>query len=441
MSALDLTLLPAYLKEQRWFSGKAAAVKNISLIEAMDFTPTLERPMVVAVAQVTYELGHPEVYLVPVTTDDQGQLRDALDEPSLARFLLNVVINGEQITSGAGLFRGEPIGAGDVFQTLGKEPRVRQSGVEQTNTSIVFDDKLMFKIIRKLQPGMNPELEVGRFLATRTNFRATPTLLGSLQLDGPVVATAGLLHRYIRNARDGWKYLTEALSKSEVPPSQVLGEVEAMGRCVAQLHLALGSDLEDPAFAPEPILQEDLQRWSSSIIGELGVTLALATPSFPSLPERRDALLERAQRLARVSASGLKIRQHGDLHLGQIIIGDAGWLIIDFEGEPARSFDQRRDKHSPLRDVAGMLRSFSYASTAAGLTGSAKLSATRAAREFFLRGYREGMKGSPLLPASEETFNVLLDALELEKALYEVRYELQTRPDWAYIPVESLLPS
>src|SRR5579862_5766485 len=136
------------------------------------------------------------------------------------------------------------------------------------------------------------------------------------------------------------------------------GEVRALGKLVGDLHQALASEQTDPAFVPEPILTEDLHRWSSSIIGELGVTLAQASKVFPDVTDLREPLMQRAQRLGELTSAGKRIRIHGDLHLGQALQSHRGWLIYDFEGEPARSIDQRREKHSPLRDVAGMLRSF-----------------------------------------------------------------------------------
>src|SRR5262249_58900822 len=131
------------------------------------------------------------------------------------------------------------------------------------------------------------------------------------------------------------------------------------GHRVGELHRVLASDPNDPAFAPEPIHQEDLQRWSSSIVGELGVTLALAASRFPELEDRQDALTERAKSLASLTPSGQKIRQHGDLHLGQALWTGDDWMVIDFEGEPARPYAARRQKHTPLRDVAGRARSLS----------------------------------------------------------------------------------
>jgi trehalose synthase-fused probable maltokinase len=201
---------------------------------------------------------------------------------------------------------------------------------------------------------------MGRFLATH-QFRATPQLLATLSLEGPSASTIALAYPFLPNQGDGWEQVTSALRESPKPSRELLRELEELGTRVGEMHRALASDANDSAFSPEPILQEDLQRWSSSIVGELGVTLALSDDRFPALAERQDALTERAKSLASLTPSGQKIRQHGDLHLGQALRAGNDWMIIDFEGEPARPYSARRQKHTPLRDVAGMLRSFSYA--------------------------------------------------------------------------------
>jgi trehalose synthase-fused probable maltokinase len=247
-----------------------------------------------------------------------------------------------------------------------------------------------------------------------------------------------LLYAFIPNLGDGWAYLTGVLRESPEPPPEAVERLERLGHRVGELHRVLASDETDPAFAPEAIHQEDLQRWSSSIVGELGVTLALAASRFPELADRQDALTERAKSMASLTPSGQKIRQHGDLHLGQALWTGDDWMVIDFEGEPARPYTARRQKHTPLRDVAGMLRSFSYAASSAGLPPAARRRAVSMTKAAFLRGWKDAIRGTGLLPASDADVRTILDVLELEKTLYELRYELQMRPDWANIPAEAL---
>jgi trehalose synthase-fused probable maltokinase len=324
-----------------------------------------------------------------------------------------------------------------VLASLPREPSVRQLGVEQSNTSVVVADRVLLKVLRKLEVGLSPEVEMGRFLATH-GFHSTPQLLAALTLEGPSASELALLYDFVPNQGDGWEYLTHLLRRSPQPASEVLNRLERLGQRVGELHRVLASDDTDPAFAPEPIHQEDLQRWSSSIVGELGVTLALAASRFPHLADRQDALTERAKALASLAPSGQKIRQHGDLHLGQALWTGDDWMVIDFEGEPARPYAARREKHTPLRDVAGMLRSFSYAASVAGLGPADRKRAESATKGAFLRGWKAAVQGTGLLPASDTEARTMLDVLELEKTLYELRYELQMRPDWAPIPAEAL---
>jgi trehalose synthase-fused probable maltokinase len=208
---------------------------------------------------------------------------------------------------------------------------------------------------------------------------------------------------------------------------------------VGELHTALASDPTDPAFAPVELHLEDLQRWSASIVGEMGVTLADAAKVAPELERLREVLVEDAKKLAHVAPSGQKIRIHGDLHLGQALRAGGQWLIFDFEGEPARSFTQRREKYSPLRDVAGMLRSFDYADATVAGGSATNEQRVKAARSAFIEGYRAATQGAAFLPKDDATFRVMMRAFELEKALYEIRYELANRPDWVRIPIQALI--
>lgn len=438
MTTLDLTKLPEYLKHQRWFSGKAWPIKSVSVVDhaAMDFGPC---SFTLAVVEVVYELGHPERYLLPVKPGQDG-VRDALEDDECLRALFRVIREGGGISSASGRVVGEWIGGTDGLLALPSPVSVRRLMVEQSNTSVVLGEKVILKIIRRLEAGVSPEHEVGRFLATKTSFRATPTLLGALHLEGPAGATVAVAHRFVPDATDGWKYTLDRLRQERALGDRFLGEMRELGTRLGELHNAFASAAaDDPAFAPEPLLQEDLQRWSASIVGELGVTLADAGRLSPDLENRREALIGYAKRLAHVAPSGQKIRIHGDLHLGQVLRANDQWLIFDFEGEPARSFTARREKYSALRDVAGMIRSFDYAEATVALEGGEPRGRVGPSRAAFLEGYRKATQGAPYLPADDATFDAMLRAFELEKLLYEVRYELQNRPDWVRIPVQALL--
>ncbi len=437
MTPVDLTRLPDYLKQQRWFSGKAWPIKSVSVVDhaTLDLGPCA---FSLAIVEVVYELGHPERYLLPVKPSEEG-IQDALEDVECLRVLFQLIREQREVPSASGRVQGEWLATSDGLLSLPEPPPVRRLVVEQSNTSVVIGEKVILKIIRKLEAGVNPEHEMGRFLATRTSFRATPTLLGALNLDGTAGATLALVHRFVPNAVDGWKYTLEHFRKPGGTEAAFQEEMRELGRRVGEMHRALASDTEEPIFSPEPVLQEDLQRWSASIMGELGVTLADAGKQHPDLERQRERLLEHARQLARVPPSGQKIRIHGDLHLGQVLRAGAQWLIFDFEGEPARTFSQRREKYSPLRDVAGMVRSFDYAEATVLLEGSPPAPRMKPSRDAFLDGYRASTRGAGFLPEDDESFWAMLRAFELEKLLYELRYELQNRPDWVRIPVQALL--
>jgi trehalose synthase-fused probable maltokinase len=428
--------LTGWLKQQRWFGGKGVPISKVEVMERVPLQSALDAEA--TIVRVSYVLGTPETYLVLLQRMPDGHLRDALEDPGVARAVLDFARDARQVPVGAGVVRAETIGrGGELLATLPREPPIRSLGVEQSNTSVVIGDKVLLKVLRKLEVGLSPEVEMGRFLAVH-GYRSTPQLLAALTLEGPSASELALLYAFIPNQGDGWEYLTGVLRDSPEPPPEVLARLERLGRRVGELHRVLASDETDPAFAPEAIHQEDLQRWSSSIVGELGVTLALAASRFPELADRQDALTERAKSMASLTPSGQKIRQHGDLHLGQALWTGDDWMVIDFEGEPARPYVARRQKHTPLRDVAGMLRSFSYAASSAGLAPAARRRAVSMSKAAFLRGWKDAIRGTGLLPASDADVRTILDVLELEKTLYELRYELQMRPDWATIPAEAL---
>jgi trehalose synthase-fused probable maltokinase len=434
---VDLTKLPEFLKQQRWFAGKAWPIKSVSVVDHATLASG-SCAFSLAIVEVLYELGKSERYLLPVKPAEDG-IHDALEDVDCLRVLFQLIREQRQVPSASGRLNGEWLNTSDGLLSLPEPVSVRRLMVEQSNTSVVFGEKVILKIIRKLEGGVNPEHEMGRFLATRTSFRAMPRLLGALSLDGAFGGTLALVHQFVPNAVDGWKYTLERFRKPGALDAPFLEEMRELGRRLGELHRALASDTQDPAFTPEPVLQEDLQRWSASIVGELGVTLADAGRLHADLENQRERLMEHARRLAHLTPSGQKIRIHGDLHLGQVLHTEGQWLTFDFEGEPSRTFTQRREKYSPLRDVAGMLRSFDYAEATVLLEGNPPSPRMAPSRDAFLEGYRETTRGAAFLPADDATFWGMLRAFELEKLLYEVRYELQNRPDWVRIPVQALL--
>jgi trehalose synthase-fused probable maltokinase len=323
---------------------------------------------------------------------------------------------------------------------LGGTVDVRPVGVEQSNSSVVFGEELILKAFRRVEPGINPELELLRFLSAR-EFPHIAPLAGWYEVEGRHIdATLGILQEYLSGARDGWELTLDELGSD---PDAMLDRLNALGAVVGELHSALGSDRDDPAFCPDEPSIEALSIITANVDEQIERV-------FLDLPDDREAVApivgrgqdvrERLNMLSHVAVGGRVIRTHGDLHLGQTMLTDRGWVILDFEGEPARPLPERRLKRSPLRDVAGMLRSFSYAVAGARLLRGFDPPEDweDRARERFLEGYH-GSVDATLLPPGQQAAEQLLAVFELEKAVYELRYELNNRPDWVSIPVAGIL--
>jgi maltose alpha-D-glucosyltransferase/alpha-amylase len=358
---------------------------------------------------------------------------------------------------------------------------VRRLSGEQSNTSIQIGEEMVLKIYRRLQSGIHPELEVGRFLTEVAGFRNTPATFGTIEYvdpEGRQVAL-GILQRFVRNQGDAWRLTLESLSREldtlvfAPPDSDGLGEAAApylryaatLGRRTGEMHLAFATATDDPAFAAEPMTEADVEAAAAdaraqaerafAALAGLGETAALSGP-VQDLLGRRDLCFSEIERLAAPPVGALKTRIHGDFHLGQVLIVQDDVMIVDFEGEPSRPAEERRLKVSPLRDVAGMLRSFAYAAENGARDVAARLPETaprvaELASEWlqlveaeYLRSYEEAVGGSPVWVSDDSSRQALLRLFLLSKALYEVNYEANNRPDWIETPVRgvlSLLPS
>jgi maltokinase len=329
------------------------------------------------------------------------------------------------------------------FASLGTElTNARLISSEQSNTSIVFDEELILKFFRRLEPGVNAELELLRFLTER-GFANIAQLAGWYAYIGrPLNTTLGVLQEFVRDALDGWEL---ALDELEREPERFLARLKRLGQVTGAMHAVLGSDSTDPTFAPEDPSAEALALLTATVdeeIGRIFVELPEDAEALDPIRGRGEEVRESLALLSHAGSFGKTIRTHGDLHLGQTLWSEASgdWVIIDFEGEPARSLAERRRKRSPLRDVAGMLRSFAYAVSAVEiLRGAAAPEGwEERAREEFIAGYHETVDPA-LLPAGDTAFERLLMVFELEKAVYELRYELNNRPEWIHIPVAGIL--
>jgi maltokinase len=330
-----------------------------------------------------------------------------------------------------------------------EDAEIRAIGAEQSNTSVVLDDTLVLKAFRRLEAGDNPELEMLRFLSAR-GFPHIAELAGWYAYEGELMdATLGVVQRFVPSARDGWELALDELGSD---PEGFVTRLHDLGTVIGEMHTVLASDMTDPAFSPEEPSDESLALLTATIDEEIErVFLELPdTEDVAPIAGRGAEVRDRLQLLSHVGARGRLIRQHGDLHLGQTMLAtrtrpaaagesDSRWIVLDFEGEPARPLLERRRKRSPLRDVAGMLRSFAYAASASELQRGVPAPAgwEQRARASFLDGYLGAVEPT-LLPPGEAPTRTLLSVFELEKAVYELRYELNNRPDWVRIPVAGI---
>ena len=444
--ALDEPTLTEWVLAQRWFGSKAREVSSVGVLEVVPLRTEGSPLLALVVVESRFPAGTHELYQLLIgarrTTEgwseqliaDAGEwtLYDALADPIAGITLATLIDRGTTVEQDAvSIGFHSPGGI-----PLGRSPSVRAMGAEQSNTSIVLDDRLALKVFRRLQTGINPELEILRFLSER-EFGHVATLRGWYEHAGGLQATLGILQSFV-HGRNGWELALDGLERA---PEGVLGSLGELGAVIGSLHTVLGSNFSDPAFAPEAPNDETLALLSATIDEEIE-RLFTRLPDHPALQPivgRGEEVRDRLALLTQVAVGGRMIRTHGDLHLGQTMLAESGWVILDFEGEPARSLPERRRKRSPLRDVAGMLRSFAYVASAAQIQRGVEAPEgwEKRARETFLASYLEHVEPS-LLPHGEHAITNLLSVFELEKAVYELRYELDNRPDWVSIPVAGI---
>jgi maltokinase len=429
---IDSERLAPWLTEQRWFASKSRSVTGVELIEQLPIADGL----VLALVQAGFATGTHEIYQLLLETDGAETRFDGLGRPEHARELLAAIEAATELDTDDGqfVFRlvGEPYGVDETTV-------VRAMGVEQSNSSVVFDDQLVLKVFRKVDAGINPELELLRFLTAR-GFANVAPLHGWYEYEGtPLAGTLGVVQEFLPEASEGWQ-----LALDEIPdrPQDFLDRIGGLGTVTAQMHSALASDAGDPAFSPEDPSVEAIGLLTATIDEDIE-RIFLRLPDDERLAPivgRGDDARQRLAERAKVGIGGKHIRIHGDYHLGQTMYTPGGWVILDFEGEPARPLSQRRMKRSPLRDVASMLRSFAYATSAVSLLRDREAPGDfeQSCRDRFLERYFADIDPA-LLPAGESAVQNMLAIFELEKAIYELRYELNNRPDWVSIPVAGIV--
>jgi predicted trehalose synthase len=407
------------MREQRWFGAKAADLSHFGVLDMI----SLHDELALALVEARFNSGVHDVYQLLVAGDDY----DALGDPAEGAVLARLMEQSSTIEAAEGCVTFHWTGA---QPGLSEAPTVRPMGAEQSNSTIVLDDALALKVFRRLLPGDNPELEVLRFLTTH-GFENIAALAGWYEFVGDrLQTTLGVLQRFVADGRDGWEF---ALSE----PEAFIERAAELGAVTGRLHTVLASDMSDADFAPEEPGDEALGLLVATIDEDIDRTfldLREDNPAVAPILGRGEELRDRLQALSHQSAGGRLIRHHGDYHLGQTLLSGDGWIVLDFEGEPARSLPERRRKRSPLRDAAGMLRSFAYVASAADGIATDWEARARAA---FLEGYFDTIEPA-LLPAGDASINKLLAIHELEKAVYELRYELNNRPDWVPIPVAAI---
>jgi maltose alpha-D-glucosyltransferase/alpha-amylase len=377
------------------------------------------------------------------------------------------------------------LGSGDhlKFESLGnitipeKLENVRAVDTEQSNTSVLVGSDFVVKLFRRLEPGINPEIEVGRFLTQTVEFPNTPPLLGAVEwVSGESRSAVSVVHRFVENQGDAWsvtnayldryvedqRLLTTEPTEETDEQAAYLDRVRQIGGRVADMQLALASRDDIPDFAPEPIAPEDLEEWTEQLLDRAGRAFDELKRCRSSLREtdlaavdallgHRSSLPSRLQRMLPKKISAMKVRHHGDFHLGQMLIVKDDVFIIDFEGEPRRTLEERRRKAPAARDLAGLLRSIDYSATAAlhralksgpdehGMIAQALDDWRERAVKAVLNAYHEHLTDSRLWPTKRREADALLDFFLLEKALYEIEYEIAHRPDWLRVPLAGTL--
>ena len=498
--------LPAFIAQQRWFGGKSRAIQSARITAT---TPVPGSDTMLSVVEVSYSDGPVELYQLPLATaageeaeqlrtqspksiianSDEKLLYDASASEPFRAALLTMIVTASEVAAATTSEAGNGSTATSLIATHSHEltslalagQASRLGSAEQSNTSILYGEKAILKLFRRLRSGENPDVEVTRFLTNVARFDHIPAYLGDIHL-APESTTIAFLQAFAANQGDGWAWTLDQLAAFytsvaySTPPTltgsgQPLNEhlqpyaaaAHLLGQRTAELHLALATPTEDQAFAAEPYTSEALAEDRTRIETQINLAIDTLSTGLAKLPpEAKDAaqvlINRRASLIARVQALdgeasnfGSRIRIHGDYHLGQLLRSGDDFLIVDFEGEPARSLEERRRKQSPLKDVAGMLRSFSYAARSALATSvhqhpeqAATLEAwctqwEAVAVQSFLSAYHETIAAQPeLLPKQQQT-GTMLDSLLLEKASYELTYELNNRPSWLNIPLHALI--
>jgi maltokinase len=445
--ALPEEELREFVLEQRWYGSKSDEVVQVQAVDAFPLRDREEPLLAVAVVETRFQTGTHELYNVPVglrrgkggfASVEGWSAFDALEDDELVRGLVEMIRAQERVEHDRGTLEFSTVGG--LVEDLGELGAVRAMGSEQSNSSVVLGEELVLKVYRRLEAGVNPELELLRFLTER-GFPSIASLEGwAAHVGQPLDATLAILQHYVPVQDDGWTLALADLAAGS--DDRFVSLVRRLGEVTGAMHSVLASESSDPAFLPEEPSAEALALIVARIDEEIEQVF-LSLPDDPLLEPiagRGDELRDRLQAIGQSGPLGRLIRHHGDYHLGQVLWTERDdWVVLDFEGEPARPLTERRHKRSPLRDVAGMLRSFSYAASASSLEHGVDppVGWEGQVRSEFLAGYLDEV--DPAIVPSSGALERRLVLFELEKALYELRYELGHRPDWVRVPVAGIV--
>jgi maltose alpha-D-glucosyltransferase/alpha-amylase len=488
-------VLPVFMAQRRWFAQKAGGIERVEFGMRAPWRAADEAEWLLTTVTARSDDGQQHLYFLPlaIAWEDHetamqlssewtiakvreharvGTLVDAFADPAFCLQWVEKLHEARDVRAGDGLFEFRPTSAFAELYARGFLPVQHLSG-EQSNTGVVLGETFFLKAYRRLRPGPAPEIEMAVHL-TRAGFRNCAALAGLVTLDhgsGPVTLMA--LFEFKRNQGDAWTYTLNHLERFATivqDPDQrseahglYANQIRTLGRRIGELHEVLARRSEEAAFRPEAVTGADLNTWSQEIEQEAEATFALLAERQSRLPEPvqplaaelislRAVVIDRIVGLRDLRIDGLqKTRSHGDLHLAQILLSEDDFIVTDFEGEPARSVEQRRRKHLALRDVAGMLRSFDYARAVAlerTRTGRPDLEGVieealgqwyDLATDAFLAGYAGAVGDAGGWLKDSGSREMLLETFQIEKALYELRYELESRPTWVHVPLNGLI--
>jgi len=495
--------LPSFLAGQRWFGGKARRVLGVDIIDAI-FVGSEGKKTIALLVTVKYLEGAEETYSVPlIAAQSKGGdsartleigngsglvFHDAFSSQEFLSELLAIIERERELPGEKGRLRGFRASRFSELFPSSDAVRPKLLTGEQSNSSVIYAERLILKFFRRIEEGENPDLEIGRFLTERAGFPHVPRIGGFLEYQPQhgESTTQAILQEFVPNQGDAWRYAVKVLTAfygrledvtgHEIsapekfpdfggePMARLLMEISLLGKRTAELHLALASEGDDPAFAPEPFTMESQNSLEASFADLASRTLRLLRARMPRMPSeyiqksediaaREQEIIPRFRTALSAPIEAMRIRIHGDYHLGQVLYTGSDFVIIDFEGEPARPLAERRIKQSPLQDVAGMLRSFHYAAFAPLLappTGTSispsRIAETRrwaeawsrCAANRFLGQYYETSGAARYLPADSRAKAKVLEMYLLAKAIYELAYELNNRPTWVGIPLEGI---